>query len=207
MAFKMNKPSIVEGTRGHRQALKLNKEMDKSSLPDGRPKSSAFQMAKKSPIEKELVGKQNNLPEGLKAKIEASPKESPAKMARPDPRPKPKPGPGPRPKPRPKPKPGPGPGPRPNKIDPNKLPKPKRYGNEKSPAKLMRKKLKTSGATLINTKKKKRDDTVKKAIEAAKNAAKNDKKSSTNVVIPTRTKVVKPKHVRKHYKKIPGFNS
>ena len=33
----------------------------------------------KSPMEKELVGKQKNLPEALKAKIEAAP-ESPAKM-------------------------------------------------------------------------------------------------------------------------------
>jgi hypothetical protein len=32
-----------------------------------------------SPMEKELVGKQKNLPEALKAKIEAAP-ESPAKM-------------------------------------------------------------------------------------------------------------------------------
>jgi len=36
----------------------------------------------KSPIEKELVGKQKNLPEGLKKAIEAAP-ESPAKMAKP----------------------------------------------------------------------------------------------------------------------------
>jgi len=38
----MNKP-VWHGTKGHREALSLNKSMDQSSLPDGRPKSSAFQ--------------------------------------------------------------------------------------------------------------------------------------------------------------------
>tara|TARA_R110002012_G_scaffold33956_2_gene98790 strand:+ start:109 stop:783 length:675 start_codon:yes stop_codon:yes gene_type:complete len=56
MAFKMKKPSIIEGTRTHKEALKLDREMDKSSLPDGRSKSSAFQY-KKSPTKmKDLSG-------------------------------------------------------------------------------------------------------------------------------------------------------
>ena len=45
MAFKMNKP-VWHGTAGHKKALssiKLNRSMDNSSMPDGRPKSSAFQ--------------------------------------------------------------------------------------------------------------------------------------------------------------------
>ena len=285
MAFKMNKPSVIEGTRGHRQALKLNREMDRSSLPDGRPKSSAFQMAKKSPIEKELVGKQNNLPDGLKAKIEASPakmmKKSPTKAVgdkdkkdskgnisvsdkadkkdmklinksmdstksggkgaleedktatlkarrRQETR---------------------------DSYDKTRKELKKEAGGsklknfftskeklrskanakrlkdikyipgqamttktkdalggdeytgvkEKSPAKLMRKKLKTSGATLIKTKGKKRDDTVKKAIEAAKNAP-SESESSVQVT-PTKQFPVKPKKKTKKYKKIPGFNS
>jgi len=40
---------------------------------------SPFKMKGKSPMMKALVGKQNNLPAELKAKIEAAP-ESPAKM-------------------------------------------------------------------------------------------------------------------------------
>ena len=49
-----------------------------------RKKESKESPAKmKSPIEKELVGKQKNLPEGLKKAIEAAP-ESPAKMAKPN---------------------------------------------------------------------------------------------------------------------------
>ena len=45
------------------------------------PLAKGHSMAPKmeSPMEKELVGKQKNLPEALKAKIEAAP-ESPAKM-------------------------------------------------------------------------------------------------------------------------------
>lgn len=51
-------------------------------------KSPMNMHGKKSPLEKELVGKQNNLPAGLKAKIEASPakmygkKQSPMNMSR-----------------------------------------------------------------------------------------------------------------------------
>lgn len=39
--FKV-KRSILAGTSGHRKALKLNRSMDNSNLPDGRSKSSAF---------------------------------------------------------------------------------------------------------------------------------------------------------------------
>jgi hypothetical protein len=44
MAYKMDKP-VWHGTDNHKEALSLNKSMDQSSLPDGRPKSSAFQKA------------------------------------------------------------------------------------------------------------------------------------------------------------------
>jgi len=44
---------------------------------------SPAKLKKDSPMEKELVGKQKNLPEALKAKIEAAP-ESPAKMGHKD---------------------------------------------------------------------------------------------------------------------------
>ena len=46
MGFKMKKPSMTQGTKGHREAvknIKLNRSMDNTSLPDGRPGSSAFQ--------------------------------------------------------------------------------------------------------------------------------------------------------------------
>ena len=46
MGFKMKKPSMTQGTKGHREAIKnikLNRSMDKTSLPDGRPGSSPFQ--------------------------------------------------------------------------------------------------------------------------------------------------------------------
>lgn len=62
MAFKMKgnpaKMGMIKGTAGHSSAMKMKKE-------------AAMKM--KSPMEKELVGDQNNLPEELKAKIEASP--------------------------------------------------------------------------------------------------------------------------------------
>ncbi len=48
-------------------------------IEKGDAKGSPAKMKKDSPMEKELVGKQKNLPEALKAKIEAAP-ESPAKM-------------------------------------------------------------------------------------------------------------------------------
>ena len=62
MAFKMNgspaKLGMIKGTAGHSSAIKMKKE-------------AAMKM--KSPMEKKLVGDQHNLPEELKAKIEASP--------------------------------------------------------------------------------------------------------------------------------------
>jgi len=62
MAFKMKgnpvKMGMIKGTAGHSSAMKMKKE-------------AAMKM--KSPMEKKLVGAQNNLPEELKAKIEASP--------------------------------------------------------------------------------------------------------------------------------------
>jgi len=48
-------------------------------MPNFKKNTSSFRMYGKSPMTKALVGKQNNLPAQLKAKIEAAP-ESPAKM-------------------------------------------------------------------------------------------------------------------------------
>ena len=42
-------------------------------MPNFKKSKSAFMMKGKSPIMKKLIGKQHNLPEELKAKIEASP--------------------------------------------------------------------------------------------------------------------------------------
>lgn len=55
------------------------KDMPVVDIEKGDAKGSPAKMKKDSPMEKELVGKQKNLPEALKAKIEAAP-ESPAKM-------------------------------------------------------------------------------------------------------------------------------
>ena len=60
MGFKLPGKSIHSGTSGHRSALKMKKH-------------SMAKMYKDSPADKALVGKQENLPEDLKAKIEASP--------------------------------------------------------------------------------------------------------------------------------------
>ena len=53
MGFKIRK-SILAGTSGHKKAstnqIKLNKSMDSSSIPDGRAKSSAFQLTDKEKI-------------------------------------------------------------------------------------------------------------------------------------------------------------
>jgi len=74
MAFKMNgspaKMGTISGTAGHSSALKMKKE-------------SMAKMYKDSPMDKALVGDQDNLPEHLKAKIEAAPGkmyDSPAKQ-------------------------------------------------------------------------------------------------------------------------------
>ena len=63
MGFKLPGKSIQSGTSAHSSALKMKKE-------------SMAKMAKNSPMDKALVGKQENLPEDLKAKIEASPAKS-----------------------------------------------------------------------------------------------------------------------------------
>ena len=43
MAFKMKKPSIIQGTSVHKNAIKLNRDMDRTNVDDGRAGSSAFQ--------------------------------------------------------------------------------------------------------------------------------------------------------------------
>ena len=58
----------ASGARGSSWMSKHSKSM-----------GSPMKMMKDSPMEKELVGKQANLPDALKSKIEAAP-ESPAKM-------------------------------------------------------------------------------------------------------------------------------
>ena len=69
MAFKMNKP-VWHGTAGHKKALssiKLNRSMDNSSMPDGRPKSSAFQKKADEKItwdEEKLVSEKTEDKEG-----------------------------------------------------------------------------------------------------------------------------------------------
>ena len=72
MAFKMKgnpaKMGMIKGTAGHSSAMKMKMEKDSAAKMK---KEAAMKM--KSPMEKELVGAQNNLPEELKAKIEASP--------------------------------------------------------------------------------------------------------------------------------------
>ena len=63
MAFKMKNPSMgkmAKAAGDSRVAMKMKTE-------------SAMKMKEKSPMEKELVGKQGNLPPELKAKIEAAP--------------------------------------------------------------------------------------------------------------------------------------
>ncbi len=63
MAFKMKNQSMSKLTKAagdSRVAMKMKKE-------------SAMKLKEKSPMEKELVGKQGNLPPELKSKIEAAP--------------------------------------------------------------------------------------------------------------------------------------
>ena len=66
------------------------------------------------------------------------------------------------------------------------------------------------GARLVKTGNKKKDTTVKDAIEAAKQASRDDKTAQSNsnsvTTTRTRTKVEKPTHERVHYTDIPGFN-
>tara|TARA_R100001460_G_scaffold22211_2_gene45145 strand:+ start:1978 stop:2910 length:933 start_codon:yes stop_codon:yes gene_type:complete len=70
MAFKMKNPSMAKLTKAagnNRVAMKMKMESA------AKMKKDAATKMKKSPLEKELVGKQHNLPEELKAKIEAAP--------------------------------------------------------------------------------------------------------------------------------------
>ncbi len=59
MAFKMKNPSTMK------LAKKAGSPMDMGAQP--------MKMKKGSPMDKALIGKQNNLPPELKAKIEAAP--------------------------------------------------------------------------------------------------------------------------------------
>ena len=87
MAFKMNgspaKMGTIRGTAGHSSALKMKMEKDAAAKMK---MEAAAKMKEKSPMEKELIGNQDRLPEGLKAKIEAAPgkmkKASPNKILR-----------------------------------------------------------------------------------------------------------------------------
>ena len=70
MAFKMKNQSMAKLTKAagdSRVAMKMKAE-------------SAMKMKEKSPMEKELVGKQGNLPPELKAKIEAAPSKMKSAM-------------------------------------------------------------------------------------------------------------------------------
>jgi len=80
MAFKMKgspaKMGTIQGTAGHSSALKMKMEKDAAAKLK---REAAAKM--KSPVEKELVGNQDRLPEGLKAKIEAAPTKKTYKEA------------------------------------------------------------------------------------------------------------------------------
>ena len=73
MGFKMKgspaKMGGIKGTEGHKSALKMKMEAGAAKYK----KESMAKMYKDSPVDKALVGEQENLPEELKAKIEASP--------------------------------------------------------------------------------------------------------------------------------------
>ena len=95
MGFKLPGKSIISGTSAHSSALKMKAEADaaakmkreaaakmKMEAAAKMGHKSATKLKKDSPMDKALVGKQHNLPEHLKAKIEAAPgkmKPSPAK--------------------------------------------------------------------------------------------------------------------------------
>tara|TARA_R110002012_G_scaffold199909_1_gene368842 strand:+ start:2287 stop:2766 length:480 start_codon:yes stop_codon:yes gene_type:complete len=83
MAFKRKKP-IIQGTAAHKEALKLNKTMDKSSMPDGRPKSiEEASISKESPTKllkgQRVKGTKNRLP-GL-VKVKKTKKEDSRELA------------------------------------------------------------------------------------------------------------------------------
>ena len=73
MGFKLPGKSITSGTSAHRSALKMKKESMAKAMAPNKAMTPNKAMAKNSPMDKALVGKQENLPEDLKAKIEASP--------------------------------------------------------------------------------------------------------------------------------------
>ena len=95
MGFKLPGKSIISGTSAHSSALKMKAEADaaakmkreaaakmKMEAAAKMGHKSATKIKKDSQMDKALVGKQHNLPEHLKAKIEAAPgkmKPSPAK--------------------------------------------------------------------------------------------------------------------------------
>ena len=88
MGFKLPGKSIHSGTSAHSSALKMKAESDaaakmKREAAAKMKMEAAAKMKKGSPMDKALVGKQNNLPEELKAKIEAAPGKmsSPAKAS------------------------------------------------------------------------------------------------------------------------------
>ena len=78
-AMYMNHSPMEMGHSPMERESRELKDMPIVDIEKGDAKGSPAKMKKDSPMEKELVGKQKNLPEALKAKIEAAP-ESPAKM-------------------------------------------------------------------------------------------------------------------------------
>jgi hypothetical protein len=79
MGFKLPGKSIISGTSAHSSALKMKAEANAAAKMK---REAAAKLKKDSPVDKTLVGKQHNLPEELKAKIEAAPgkmKPSPVK--------------------------------------------------------------------------------------------------------------------------------
>ena len=87
-AKNLNKGYGMESNSTERKDLMKDNPIDRSASgargsswmsKHSKSMGSPMRMMKDSPMEKELVGKQANLPEVLKSKIEAAP-ESPAKM-------------------------------------------------------------------------------------------------------------------------------
>ena len=78
MGFKLPGKSIHSGTSAHSSALKMKAESNaaakmKREAAAKMKMEAAAKMKKGSPMDKALIGDQKNLPEELKAKIEASP--------------------------------------------------------------------------------------------------------------------------------------
>jgi len=87
-AKNLNKGYGMESNSMERKNLMKDNPIDRSASGSrggswmskhSKSMGSPMRMMKDSPMEKELVGKQANLPDALKSKIEAAP-ESPAKM-------------------------------------------------------------------------------------------------------------------------------